>query len=183
MTKIILFNSIFLKTILAFSFSLMFSSYQVVGQPITKLANQYLSLGDSLLQEQLIEKSTVNYIKGLKLYQEIKDWKKVANVIVKVADNYFLERKANAALDFLEKELSNITSQSRVNDSLLAPIHHKVGVAFFWKKDFKNAIINYQKALNIRERSFIRNHPDIIRGYSNIAVSYTHLTLPTTPYV
>ena len=52
-----------------------------------------------------------------------------------------------------------------------------------WETNQGRQKINNTKPLN---KKYIGHHPvnkDLNEQYSHIAVSYTHLTLPTTPYV
>ncbi|MCG8329760.1 MAG: CHAT domain-containing protein [Chitinophagales bacterium] len=60
---------------------------------------------------------------------------------------------------------------------------HKRGVVYFKLRDYKTAIVFYQKALSLRKQLYVKTHhrellPDIIRGHSNITGCYQYRKRP-----
>ena len=47
-----------------------------------------------------------------------------------------------------------------------------IGAVYAGKGDFENALVQYQKALEIRTRVFGSDHPDVAGSYQNLAVVY-----------
>ena len=53
----------------------------------------------------------------------------------------------------------------------MASSFNNIGVVYE-KKDFENALVQHQKALEIRTRVFGSDHPNVAASYNNIGVVY-----------
>ncbi len=54
----------------------------------------------------------------------------------------------------------------------VATSFNNIGIVYRQKGDLENALVQYQKALEIRTRVFGSEHPDVAGSYQNLAVVY-----------
>ena len=54
----------------------------------------------------------------------------------------------------------------------MADSFNNIGIVYEMKGDFENALVQHQKALEIRTRVFGSEHPDVATSYQNLAAVY-----------
>ena len=54
----------------------------------------------------------------------------------------------------------------------MATSFDNIGLVYQKKGDIENALVQHQKALEIRTRVFGSDHPDVAASYNNIAIIY-----------
>ena len=54
----------------------------------------------------------------------------------------------------------------------MAALFYNIGNVYREKGDLENALVQYQKALEIRARVFGSDHPDVATSYQNLAAVY-----------
>jgi Tfp pilus assembly protein PilF len=54
----------------------------------------------------------------------------------------------------------------------VAASFNNIGLVYAGKGEFENALVQHQKALEIRTRVFGSDHPDVATSYQNLAVVY-----------
>ena len=50
--------------------------------------------------------------------------------------------------------------------------YHEIGMKYYQNGNYKNALINFQKCLSIREKNLGKEHPDTAASYNNIGLVY-----------
>src|SRR5690606_2354782 len=78
--------------------------------------------------------------------------------------NYRYLSKYNEAFKMLNDALSICLDKFGKTDSLLADIYNSIGSAYYEKEDFKNALIYYEKSLDISLLHWGDNHKNTGRG-------------------
>ena len=54
----------------------------------------------------------------------------------------------------------------------MAKSFNNIGLVYEKKGDYENALVQHQKALEIRTRVFGSDHPDVATSYQNLAATY-----------
>ena len=100
----------------------------------------------------------------------------VGQCLMLIGITYNSMKKYDLALDYYRDALIIYENIFKENNSLeIANIYNNMGVAYENKKDNKQALYFYEKALNMRKGLYDYEHPDIAYSYSNIAGVYDHL--------
>ena len=110
----------------------------------------------------------------IKNFQDLRIWQKG---IEAVKDIYILTKK------FPKEELYGLTSQMR-RSAVSIPTNIAEGFRRYHNKEYKQYLyIALGSCAELETQIIIANELDYINETDKTAVSYTHLTLPTTPYV
>lgn len=131
-----------------------------------------INVADSLATKGKTLESIVWYKKAAIIYEEKHDWRNAYQTLITISDKYFAKRNPDPALTLLESKLASVKKNIGAIDTLTAMVLHKIGVGYFWKKEFLKAIDNYKKALFIRKSLLLPRHKEIIRGHNNIGACY-----------
>jgi tetratricopeptide (TPR) repeat protein len=72
----------------------------------------------------------------------------------------------------LAEQVYQVLLDETIDDSKKASIYHQLGVVKYDRREYKEAIIFYEKSLQIRKKLLPPDHPDLAKCYNNIGNVY-----------
>jgi len=135
-----------------------------VAQSLDKIGVVYDKLGDS-------NKGLKNKLDALEIRRKYHDDPDpIFRSLSHVAIAYGNLKKFDLALQYNHDSLTMRKKLHGENHSTVAACLHSIGVCYDQKGDYKNALLNYRKALNIREKLYQgTNHHDLCISRSKVA--------------
>lgn len=126
------------------------------------------------------------YKKAKEIYSNLVNQKEIkadVNTLLRVSTNLAIamqkdreDEDGDRSIEVLEKAIKTVGNQT-VSDSILGLAYHKLGVGFYNIGDDLNAIKNWEKTIEIRQKILPSNHTSIIKSYRNIGNSYYYLEM------
>ncbi len=138
----------------------------------TLIAYQYYKTGDSLREDDKRVLSNQSYKKALTIYKKAKAWRRVLACYNMIAENQLYLYKFEESLKNSHKA-TNISDIYFTNDiPEKAVTYDNFGLYYEENSNFSQALIYYQKALDIRQKILGDKDLSVAKSYSNVAVVY-----------
>lgn len=131
-------------------------------------------LADSLSQVEQYDDANAIYDRLHLQFAEEANYIAQLRVATKIAVNYQQLGRHEAALNLLQNVIAE-TEKKLKESAELAMARHKMGVSYYYLEREQEAIDQWKKALSIRREMLPPHHPDIVKGYRNIANAYSEL--------
>ena len=135
-----------------------------------EVANNYYSIGYCYRQKGDYDKSLDNYLQSVRIYEELKDNRRLVNALISIGNVYGQNndlKNTNAYYDRAEQliKLSKDSFQ-------LAELMSERGIVYDQQKKYDTALIYLMKGRDIANA--LKDDGYVIRSLSNIALTYKH---------
>lgn len=147
--------------------------------PFSYLTAQKTTLDDfqkqatEFSQTQSYQKANAALRQANQILVHTQNWEALANNLISMAINLQLNAQHQAAVEQIQGALDTINKYWNTPTEVLGLAHHKFGVIYYLQLDYPKAIPHYEKAIEIRQKIYPADHPDLARSYYNLAVSYS----------
>ncbi len=163
-----------IKKVLLLFVGIYFTLSSVLAQTSkdTLIAYQYYKEGDSLREDDKRALSNQSYKNALTIYKNAKAWRRVITCYNKIAVNQLYLYK-------FEESFKNSNSAIEINEIYFeentfekANTYDNFGLYYEENSNFPQALIYYQKALDIRQKKLNDKDLSVAKSYNNIALIY-----------
>ncbi len=128
---------------------------------------------NALIDEEDYDKANTLLQQISTYYLTQKQYNEYAATELKIAIHYQYEDKYEEA-DSILSTIINLHADIE-NRATLGSIYHKRGVSRYYLNQYNDAIVDYQKAIEIRQKILNKNDLAIVKGYRNIGHVYRDL--------
>ncbi len=157
------------KLLLFLFVSIGFSQSQTDTIP----AYHYFIKADSLLTQRKLDSAVLYFKKALPIYEKAEAWERVTRCYNKVSNTQRLGENYEESMMTANKALNISIKNLHQNNREKASAYDNFGDYYTWmKRDYNKGMDYYKKAIDIREKIFLRNHLDFAKSYMNLGNLY-----------
>ncbi len=150
-----------------------YSQYSSHTSPIDPCADywelsykhSYLSRADSLWEMEKFDQAVGLYRSALERFHQEDNWEGVLKSRNRIADSYRIGYEPDTAIIILKQNLNLIQEHLKSNPVDLAEVYFLIGRCYDWGRQFDQALVAYNKALEIRLALYGEHHIDVAWEY------------------
>ncbi len=105
--------------------------------------------------------------------QTLAAWELYSLVSIDLGMNYYRISKDSLGQATFENAIALVSRSTKKANASLGLLYHKFGVFWYFLKDYDQAILNYQKAIEIRAKLSAADRPDLAGSYYNTGVAHS----------
>ncbi|MFK8105145.1 MAG: CHAT domain-containing protein [Saprospiraceae bacterium] len=100
-------------------------------------------------------------------------WELYSLVSIDLGMNYYRTSKDSLGRATFENAIALVSKSTTGAKASLGLLYHKLGVFLYFLRDYDQAILNYQKAIEIRGKLSEEDRPDLAGSYYNTGVAHS----------
>ncbi|MFW9865870.1 MAG: tetratricopeptide repeat protein [Candidatus Thorarchaeota archaeon] len=135
--------------------------------------NHYTT-AEELIKNYRFDEATKLLNESLKIFNKNQQKKVVVSILLKLRKIAYLLDNNDLALNYLQSALS-VAKSGEVPIEYIIKIHNKLGIGYYKKKDYENALRHFKIILNFVENEDISVKKAELLGMANLFIGLIHL--------